>query len=157
MRFDEIELQSVPLGGIEQPAEPAANPGGQAAPRFKRLLALLIDLSLFVATAVALAPLLPLSAGWVGYAGLGGFIFVTSYYYFVGMWLIWGRSVGGAIFDVRIVPAGTDALSLKGASLRWAGTCLSIATAGLGFALAALPSRLSLADRVSETRCVAAA
>jgi uncharacterized RDD family membrane protein YckC len=151
MRFDEIELETVPLVP-EAEAEISAQATG--APRSRRLLALLTDLSLFGAIVLALAPLLPEPAGWAHLTALGGFVTVVSYYYFVGSWLLWGKTIGGAIFDVRVVPAGADAMSLSSASWRWAGVVISLVGAGVGFALAALPSGLSLADRVSNTRCV---
>lgn len=151
MRFDEVELEPVPLG-IEEPAAVIAS--GEDAPRGKRLLALLTDLSLFAALVLALSPLLPQPWGWTHMAALAGFTIVLSYYYFVGTWLLWGKTIGGAIFDVRVVPAATRAISLRDASMRWAAVYLSLATAGVGFLLAALPSRLSLPDRLSHTRCV---
>ena len=80
---------------------------------------------------------------------------VVSYYYYAGSWLLWGKTIGGAIFDVRVVPAHAPAMSLKSATLRWLGLYLSLATAGIGFLFAALPSRRSLADRISRTRCAA--
>ncbi|MFP5247076.1 MAG: hypothetical protein ACLGH0_10320, partial [Thermoanaerobaculia bacterium] len=61
---------------------------------------------------------------------------------------------GGAIFDVRVVPEADGAMSLRSASLRWAAVYLSLLTCGIGFAIAALPARRSLPDRMSETRCV---
>ena len=61
--------------------------------------------------------------------------------------------IGGTIFDVRVV-ANAGAMSLRAATLRWLALYLSLATAGLGLMLAALPSRLSLPDRMSGTRCV---
>lgn len=156
MRFDEIELETVPLG-IEEPEAPAAavaiNEDG-AARRDKRLLALLTDLSLFAALALALSPLLPQPPTWPHLASLAGFVIVLSYYYFVGTWMLWGKTIGGAIFDVRIVPGAEGAMSLRDASLRWLAVYLSLATGGLGFLLAALPSRRSLPDRLSNTRCV---
>ena len=82
-------------------------------------------------------------------------VIVISFYYFVGTWLLWGKTIGGAIFDVRVVPSRAPAMALKSATLRWLGLYLSLATGGIGFLLAALPSRLSLADRLSRTRCVA--
>lgn len=151
MRFDEVELESVPLG-IEEAPPPVAEDGD--APRSKRLFALLTDLSLFAALVLALSPLLPQPPEWPHLAALAGFVIVLSYYYFVGTWMLWGKTIGGAIFDVRVVPAGDRAMSLRDASLRWLAVYLSIATAGLGFAMAALPSRRSLPDRVSSTRCV---
>ena len=68
--------------------------------------------------------------------------------------MLWGKTIGGAIFDVRVVPDGDEAMSLRGATLRWLGFYLSLLTAGIGLMLAALPSRLSLPDRMSGTRCV---
>lgn len=157
-RFDEIELQAVPM--IEDVG--AAPPGEivirtSDAPRFRRLLALLTDLSLFAALALALSPLLPATPNRVAIVALAGFVLVTSYYYFVGTWLLWGKTVGGAIFDVRIVSDDEEAMSLKAATVRWLALLLSLLTAGIGFAMAILPSRRSLPDRLSGTRCMAAA
>ena len=152
MRFDEVELESVPLG-IEEEAPPAVVPDGEAR-RGKRLLALLTDLSLFAALVLALSPLLPQPPQWPHLSALAGFVVVLSYYYFVGTWMLWGKTIGGAIFDVRVIPIAEGAMSLRDASLRWLAVYLSIATCGLGFMLAALPSRRSLPDRLSDTRCV---
>jgi uncharacterized RDD family membrane protein YckC len=157
MRFDEIELEMVPLG-IEEPEAPAAAVAvpvsDGAARRDKRLLALLTDLSLFAALALALSPLLPQPPAWQQLAALAGFVVVLSYYYFVGTWMLWGKTIGGAIFDVRVVPEAERAMSLRDASLRWLAVYVSLALGGLGFLLAALPSRKSLPDRLSNTRCV---
>lgn len=155
MRFDEIELETVPLG-IEEPEAPpeALSTGTGAARRDKRLLALLTDLSLFAALALALSPLLPRPFAWPHLAALAGFVVVLSYYYFVGTWMLWGKTIGGAIFDVRVVPEAERAMSLRDASVRWLAVYVSLATCGLGFMLAALPSRKSLPDRLSNTRCV---
>ena len=124
------------------------------APRFRRLLALLIDLSLFVALTLALSPLLPTRFNWPATLGLAGFVLLISYYYFVGMWLLWGKTIGATIFDVRVIASDHGAMAFRRASLRWVGVFLSVLTGGIGFALAAAPSRLSLADRLSGTRCV---
>jgi|SRR5437763_5427223 len=150
-RFDEVELESVPFE-ITTATEPAAESN---APRLKRLAALIIDLSLFAALALALSPLLPASNSPFAAGALAGFVVVVSYYYYAGSWLLWGKTIGGAIFDVRVVPAHAPAMSLKSATLRWLGLYLSLATAGIGFLFAALPSRRSLADRISRTRCAA--
>lgn len=205
-RFDEIELEVVPLGGgagvldrelaeapsagadpflrgsvamatpemamatravtfgeAPEPEEDAAEDDTREslplpstpAPLMRRLMALLTDLSLFAALALALSPLLPTGRPWIPLASLTGFLMMVSYYYFVCCWLFWGKTVGGAIFDVRVVPAGKTAMSIGDASLRWCGVYLSLALAGIGFLLAALPSRLSLPDRLSNTSCVA--
>ena len=152
MRFDEVELEAVPLG-IEDDTPPA-QPSTDEAPRGKRLLALLTDLSLFAALTLALSPLLPQPYTWMPLAALAGFVIVVSYYYFVGTWMLWGKTIGGAIFDVRVVDEEHDAVSLRAASLRWIGVYVSLMLGGLGFALAALPSRRSLPDRLSQTKCV---
>lgn len=152
-RFDEVELEQEPLAVPDDPVKPdAAAP--LPAPRFRRLLALLTDLSLFAALALALSPLLPAAKQWLTLTSLAGFVVVISYYYFVGTWLLWGKTVGGAIFDVKVVADGSAAMTLQSATLRWAGIYLSLLTGGLGFALAALPSRRSLPDRISGTACV---
>lgn len=155
-RFDEVELEPVPL--IEEPqavAAPSPVSLHDDAPRFRRLLALLTDLSLFAALSVALSPLLPMSRNAMSIAALASFVVLVSYYYFAGTWLLWGKTVGGAIFDVKVV-ADQHAMSFKTATLRYFGFVASLLTAGIGFALAALPSRRSLADRLSSTRCIAA-
>ena len=151
MRFDEVELEAVPMA-IEEFAAPVPDSG--AAPRGRRLLALLTDLSLFAALALALSPLVPQPSTWMHVASLSGFVVVVSYYYFVGAWMLWGKTVGGVIFDVKVVPADETPISLQASSMRWAALYLSLATAGIGFALAALPSRASLPDRLSHTRCI---
>jgi len=149
MRFDELELETTPSVDVLSPA--TADP--QPASRFRRLFALLTDLSLFAALTLALAPLLPATLDAFAIASLAGFVVMISYYYFVGSWMLWGKTIGGAIFDVRVV---ADAMTPKSATLRWLGLYLSLLTAGIGFLFAALPSRLSLADRLSATHCEAA-
>ncbi len=148
-RFDEIELESVVLDAT--PPDPVMHAG-----RFRRLLALLTDLSLLIALTLALSPLLPPSRSPQALLGLAGFVVIVSYYYFVGTWLLWGKTIGGIIFDVKVIAAGNDAMALKRTTLRWLGVFLSLITGGIGFALALLPSRLSLPDRISGTRCVSA-
>jgi uncharacterized RDD family membrane protein YckC len=147
-RFDELELEPA----VFEVAEPS--PEFAHAPRFRRLLGLLIDLSLLAALALALSPLLPKPRNPIAIAGLAGFVVLISYYYFVGTWLLWGKTIGGTIFDVKVISAGNDAMALRRASIRWLGVVLSLLTGGLGFAMAWLPSRLSLPDRLSGTRCV---
>ena len=142
-RFDEVELEAVPLGIEEPPVEATDN---NAAPRFKRLLALLADLSLFVALTLALSPLLPQPHTSLHIVALAGFVVMMSYYYFVGSWMLWGKTIGGTIFDVRVV-ANDGAMSLRAATMRWLALYLSLATAGIGL-LFLLP------DRMSGTRCV---
>jgi len=147
MRFDELELDGMAAAGDDEDVRT------DDAPRFRRLLALLTDLSLFAALTLALAPLLPPSRDAFAIASLAGFVIIVSYYYFVGSWLLWGKTIGGAIFDVRVV---SDAMTPRAATMRWLGMIVSMLTAGLGFLFAAMPSRRSLADRVSSTRCIAA-
>lgn len=125
MRFDEIELEPVPLG-IED--VPAAAPR-ERSPWFRKTLAVLTDLSLFAALVLALSPLLPQPFDWTHIAALAGFAIVISYYYFVGTWMLWGKTIGGAIFDVRV--SEERSMSLRNASLRWATRYLPVAAAAL--------------------------
>ena len=151
-RFDEIELELEPET-FEVPETTAS--AIEHAPRFRRFLSILTDLSLFVALSLALSPLLPDSMHWQTVAALAGFIVVVSYYYFAGTWLLWGKTIGGTIFDVKVIAASAkDSMAFKRVTLRWLGLYLSLFTGGIGFALAAFPSRLSLADRLSRTRCI---
>ena len=153
-RFDEIELDGLAQMASSDPdaGEPVEELAG--ATRLRRLLALLTDLSLFGALGLALSPLLPASGSSVLRTSLSAFVLLLSFYYFVGSWMLWGKTIGGTIFDVRVVAREHPAVTIGQASRRWAGFCLSLLTGGLGFALAALPSRLSLPDRMSDTRCV---
>jgi len=153
MRFDEMELETTPAVDALPPAIAVDDAPTDHAPRTRRMLAFLTDLSLFAALTLALAPLLPPSRDGFAVSALAGFVVMVSYYYFTGSWLLWGKTIGGAIFDVRVT---SDAMSLRSATMRWLGLYLSLATAGIGFLFALLPSRRSLADRLSETRCVAA-
>lgn len=155
MRFDEVELETVavdpgPLGGTNPPAGEISE-----APRLRRLFALLTDLSLFAALILGLSPLLPEPKEWSSNAALAGFVIVVSFYYFVGSWLLWGKTIGGAIFDVRVVSPDHPAMPFRCAALRWIALYASLLTAGIAFLLALLPSHRSLADRLSSTRCVA--
>ena len=144
MRFDELELEPVAFGDAAPLAETAS------APWYRRLLALLTDLSLFVALSLALSPLLPAGRAWLPMAALAGFVLVVSYYYFVGAWLLWGKTIGGAIFDVRVIASESTAMALRNATLRWTAMLLSLLTGGLAF-LFRLP------DRMSHTHSVSAA
>jgi len=113
MRFDEVELEPVPFDLPEPP------PPTTRSPLLRRAAAMLIDVSLFAALALALSPLLPAAMSWMAVAGLAGFVVLFSYYYFVGSWVLWGKTIGGAIFDVRV----SGAASLRDASLRWLVLC----------------------------------
>ena len=155
-RFDEVELQAVPLIEDALPAPTVLEPASPHASRFNRLLALLTDLSLFAALSLSLSPLLPASKNAIAIGALAGFVLMTSFYYFVGTWLLWGKTVGGTIFDVRVVAREGTSMSFKAATLRWIGVVASLLTGGIGFLLAGFPSRQSLADRLSRTRCVPA-
>ena len=150
-RFDEIELEPVSVETSVSEAPPEAE-----ASRFKRLLALLTDLSLLAALSLALSPLLPASRNVESIAALAGFVVVVSYYYYVGTWMLWGKTIGGAIFDVKVIGAAATSIGLKRATLRWVGVVLSLLSGGLGLAIAALPWRRSLPDLISRTRCVPA-
>jgi len=96
MRFDEVELQPVTFD-----VDPAAPRRSPVASFFRRLAALLIDLSLFAALGLALSPLLPASMSTISIASLAGFVIIVAVYYFAGTRALWGKTIGGAIFDVR--------------------------------------------------------
>ena len=153
-RFDEVELQAAVPIVPELPAVLAELDDESAAPRLRRLFALTIDLSLFAALALALSPLLPAVRTFTSTIALAGFVLMTSFYYFAGSWLLWGKTVGGTIFDIRVVSDSDSAMSFKAVSMRWVGVLLSLLTAGIGFLFALTPSRKSLPDRISNTRCI---
>src|SRR5512140_2008747 len=150
MRFDEMELETVTLDS-SSPQNLTDSHELVHAPRMRRLLALLTDASLFAALAVGLSPLLPQTRDWLSLFALAAFVVVISFYYFVGTWTLWGKTVGGAIFDVKVIstndmllrPDGLPAMRLRTAAVRCAGLYLSLLTGGLGFLLALLPSRRS--------------
>jgi len=97
MRFDEVELQPVTFD-----VDPATPPRSFVASIFRRTAALLIDLSLFAALGLALSPLLPASMSAISIASLAGFVVIVAVYYFAGTRALWGKTIGGAIFDVRV-------------------------------------------------------
>ena len=112
MRFDEMELQGmegVESVVVESPSRPVVERRF-----FRHTLALLIDLSIFAALSLALSPLLPQSSSTLAFLALGAFVLMLSFYYFVGAWALWGKTIGGAIFDVRV-----EKRTLRAASLRW--------------------------------------
>jgi uncharacterized RDD family membrane protein YckC len=154
-RFDEIELEpvtfDVPPAEASMPVASDSLSTPSRAPLARRMFALLVDLSLFAALTFSLSPLLPSPLSLLALAALAGFVVMISFYYFAGTWMLWGRTIGGAIFDVRIVSSHAPAVPLRDAFVRWLALYLSLGTGGLGFLLALLPSRLSLADRLSHT------
>jgi uncharacterized RDD family membrane protein YckC len=175
-RFDEIDLLQEPTPGEKPPIRrtPVRKRGAsdvptgtdQTGPRpasiFKRMLAFLTDLSLFAALALALSPLIAQRAtsaetfakGWPSILGLAGFLLLLSLHYFAGCWTIWGKTVGGTIFETAVIDAGGGPIELGAASKRWASTLLSLALGGLGFLPALFPQHLSLPDRLSSSRVV---
>jgi len=98
MRFDEVELEPV-IFDVDPTPPPSTAPARVSI--LRRLAALLIDLSLFAALGMALSPLLPASMSTISIASLAGFLIIVAFYYFAGTRALWGRTIGGAIFDVR--------------------------------------------------------
>lgn len=115
----------------------------------------IIDLSLFVAAAIALSPIIPDGDG-ANPARLAvvGFLTLVSLYYLSLGWMVWGKTIGAAIMDIRVVSQNLGDVDLRRAARRWAGTILSILTLGLGFVPALFGERKTLADLMSGTRVV---
>jgi uncharacterized RDD family membrane protein YckC len=164
-RFDEIELypDSFPVDILPHPAEVLPPPAitseiHDSVGVRKRSMAFLVDLVLFVALALALTPLMPPVASeyMLAWTALAGFLLLNSFFYFVGSWLVWGKTLGGTLLDVRIIGADGEPATLREAILRWVAIFLSIGTGGIGFALALLPSGRSLSDRISNTTAISA-
>ncbi|HVT43504.1 MAG TPA: RDD family protein [Thermoanaerobaculia bacterium] len=165
-RFDEIDLlvdpQALSAGMpvIETPP-PIVRTMVSTASRFKRSLTYLTDVSLFVALAIAMTTLLDgrgdlettLERNLPQIAALTGFLLLLSFFYYVGSWLIWGKTIGGAIFDIRVLASNGAPIDIRRAARRWLATLLTTLTAGIGFLPALFPSRLSLPDLVSDSRC----
>lgn len=167
-RFDEVDLVPDAYGSLSAPQPvPAAIPvehtssPWKPASRFMRLMTFFTDVSLFVALALVLSTLLAtrgelgetVAREWPALLALSGFLLLVSYFYFVGCWLLWGKTVGGAIFDVRVVGADGGGVDVSHASTRWVYTIVSLGFAGLGFLIALSPGAKSLPDRISGTRC----
>ena len=166
VRFDEMELfkgpaadpEPEPAAETRQATEPVA--GFVAAPRWRRALAFGTDASLFLALALAMSPLLDfrataadtLRAEWPAFSAFAAFILLLSFHYFVVSWAVWGRTIGGSIFDTRIALVDGAPIDFRNASLRWLWMLVSIATCGLGFLVGIAPGGRSLADRMSGSR-----
>jgi uncharacterized RDD family membrane protein YckC len=166
-RFDELDLlrtdelvpteREVAAGASLAPSEAVVS-----APRWRRALALGTDLSLFAALALALSPLLPgrgdlmtvIERDLLPLSALTGFLLLVSFYYFVCSWLIWGRTIGGAIFDVRVSDERGQPIEFRKAAVRWVVTLASLLTGGLGFLPALARSGRTAADRISASRSV---
>lgn len=160
-RFDEIELvrddvlEAAPLAPA--PAEIAV--ASPRAPVANRVFAFLTDLSLFAALGLALSPLLPLHASLretalhepAAVGALAGFLLLVSLHYSALCWMIWGRTVGAAIFDLRVSGLDGEPVDARRAVRRWLATLLCIATAGIGFIPGMFGARRTLADRMSST------
>lgn len=119
------------------------------------MVSFIIDLSLFVAAAIALSPIIPDGDG-ANPARLAvvGFLTLVSLYYLSLGWMVWGKTIGAAIMDIRVVSQNLGDVDLRRAARRWAGTILSILTLGLGFVPALFGERKTLADLMSGTRVV---
>lgn len=171
VKFDELELfkgpdeiAPGPRALPETPGPGVPDPTTEStlvpAPRWRRTLAFATDVSLFLALALAMSPLLDIRASvsatmraeWPAVLSFAGFILLLSFHYFVGSWSVWGRTVGGSIFETRVVAIDGSPLDFRSSARRWAWMLASFATGGLGFLLAILPGGRSLADRMSASR-----
>ena len=151
-RFDEVELLSPLI--VSEDTAPIETESDRRAGRIRRSSVFLSDLSLFVALAVALSTMispLRMEDALPQWFALAGFLVLIAYFYHAGAWLLWGRTIGGAIFDLKITSIDGDSLDLSKASRRFAGMILSILLGGAGFLPGLLPSRKTLADQLSGT------
>ena len=177
-RFDEIELIKEPTAefpplrplpplaiAIPEPGLaplPATSIPPTGAPLHKRVLGFLTDLSLLLALALALTPLLPqrgtvadtLAHGWPSISAMAAFLLLVSWYYFAGSWIIWGRTVGGTIFDTRVVSIDGASPTAGAATQRWLWAGLSLLALGLPFLVGLFGERRTLAERMSGTKTV---
>jgi len=169
VRFDEVELFKGPDDAGEDMAQElraaAAEPEIETIPRIaasrsRRILAFLTDASLFVALGLALSPLIDMrstlqstvAAVPLAVFGFAAFLLLMSYYYFVGTWVVWGKTVGGSIFDMRVAASDGHPIDVRSATVRWCAMLLSVLTFGLGFVIAIFPGGRSLADFMSKSR-----
>jgi uncharacterized RDD family membrane protein YckC len=121
----------------------------------RRMIAFIIDFSLFIAAAIAMSPIIPEGEdATIARLAVVGFLVIVSLYYLSLGWMVWGKTIGGAIMDIRVVSLSLGDVDLRRAARRWAGTMLSILTFGLGFVPALFGERKSLADLMSGTRVV---
>ena len=178
-RFDEIELIKEPTAdfpplrplpplpiAVREPqiVEPPAAAPRSGAPLHKRALGFLTDVSLLLALALALTPLLPqratlaetLAKGWPAISAMAAFLLLISWYYFAGSWLLWGRTVGATIFDTKVVSLDGASPTVGAATRRWLWAGISLVTLGLPFLVGLFGERRTLAERMSGTRTIAA-
>lgn len=151
-RFDEIELH-----GREgsKPADRLEGPRLEPAGILSRAVAFIIDLSLFVAAAIAMSPIIPPGHGSLpARLAIVGFLILVSLYYLGLGWMVWGKTIGAAIADVRVVSDDLGDVNVSQATRRWAGTILSLLTLGVGFLPGISGQRRTMADRMSGTRVV---
>ncbi len=160
-KFDEVDLRRH-ADPVPASSEPASGDEEPRPPIIRRIAATLIDWSLFAALALAMSPLLSfrgtlsdtLTEEWPSLLGFSGFILLVAFYYSLGTWTIWGKTIGGAIVDVKLTELDASPVSVANAARRFGATLLSLAIAGLGFVPALVGQRRSLADRLSNTRCI---
>ncbi|MDX1583304.1 MAG: RDD family protein, partial [Thermoanaerobaculia bacterium] len=120
-RFDEIELKGPDTRGPDSNTEDSSP--YESAGIASRIIAFVIDLSLFVAAAIALSPVLPDTEGVIlAWSAVIGFLILVSLYYLGLGWMVWGKTIGGAIADVRVVSDNLGDVNVSQAARRWGGT-----------------------------------
>ncbi len=144
---------AAPRTPVEQPArEPGPRPpaGPAAVPLRLRAIAGLVDLGVCAAVIVGLLVALlsmgvrPRLADWPA-AAL--FLLAFSFLYHVLPLAFWGRTPGMALAGLRAVAADGEPLTFRQTVLRWCGSWLTTALAGLPWLLT--PGGRSLTDRLS--------
>ena len=85
-------------------------------------------------------------------------LLATPFPYFAWCWMRGGRTLGMRAWQLRLVRADGEPVTMRDATLRYVGALLSWASCGLGFAWMLLaPKHMSWHDRLSATRVYRAA
>ncbi|MFP6663693.1 MAG: RDD family protein [Deltaproteobacteria bacterium] len=93
-----------------------------------------------------------------GHQAVEQFTFVGSacfvFFYFTGMHIGAGQTLGKAFFDIAVERSDGSALDWRQSLLRSSAELLTLATLGLGFLGATRPSGRALHDHLADTRVV---
>jgi len=147
---------------VDEPGELVDEPGGDVsvafARRFAAGLADVVILGLFGALELASgAILLELRFPPAALLGLGAFLLLAALVLLVLVPFVWGATPGMALADLRVAAADGGSPTLSAASLRFLGTLLTAALAGVPLLVAAFDRKgRTLSDLLSRTTLVPA-